>query len=221
MAEIVRQIGRGNPGTKLDPTSSSDGLRSAMVAGTEKRLMLVSWVKLLDSMDGSTGDDEVKSDIRQLRGLALQQDAEAFLPMRSEELNPGLARRIVGYNRIVDDIVHARGVPEKWMIARGSRATPYWYGYERYFRFAEVPGYFWFGINHEMWAGSADTPLWLWDGESRFQVRTDDILKELNVQVQDDWVPIYPKMGVEYHAVLDDVASQLKAVAKIVGQVSQ
>lgn len=220
-AEIVRQIGRGNPGTKLDPTSSSDGLRSAMVAGTEKRLMLVSWVKLLDSMDGSTGDDEVKSDIRQLRGLALQQDAEAFLPMRSEELNPGLARRIVGYNRIVDDIVHARGVPEKWMIARGSRATPYWYGYGRYFRFVEVPGYFWFGINHEMWAGSADTPLWLWDGESRFQARTDDILKELNVQVQDDWVPIYPKMGVEYHAVLDDVASQLKAVAKIVGQVSQ
>ena len=215
-SEITRQIGQRNPGAKLDPTSSSDGLRSAMVAGAEKRLMLISWVKLLDSMAAATGDEGVKSDIRQLRGLAMRQDAEAFLPMRSEELGPDLALRMVGYTVLVDDVVDARGVPDKWMTTRGLRATPQWYGYGRYFRFAGVPGDFWFGINYELWAGSADTPLWLWDRKSRFQARTDEILKELNVQVQDDWVPIYPKMGVEYHAVLDDVASQLKAVAKIV-----
>ena len=55
---------------------------------TELQLTLVSWTKLLDRMDALTGDDGVKSDIRQLRGLAQLQDEQAFLPIHSEELEP-------------------------------------------------------------------------------------------------------------------------------------
>ena len=45
----------------------------------------------------------------------------------------------------------------------------------------------------------------------------DEIGRELNVEVQDRWIPIHPRVGVEYTEVLDDVVSQLKTIAKIVG----
>ena len=97
---------------------------------------------------------------------------------------------------------------------RNRRTTPQWYGYGRYGRFSGADGYFWFGVNHELWAGRADTPLWL--HLSTIDADVNAIVRELNVQVRDRWVPIYPKLGVEYPEVLDDVALQLKTIAKIV-----
>ena len=49
------------------------------------------------------------------------------------------------------------------------------------------------------------------------QASMDEIGRGINVQVQDGWIPIHPKLGVEYDQVLDDVVSQLKAIAKIAG----
>ena len=146
---------------KLDPIASPSGGRRARLLGTELQLVLTSWIRLLDRMDALAGDDIVKSDIRHLRGLAQVQDAQAFLPIRSEELSPSLAHRVVWYRQLVNDVIDAHGVSDGWMHIQGLRATPQWYGYGRYFRFPEVVGYFWFGVNHERWAGSGDTPLWL------------------------------------------------------------
>ncbi len=92
--------------------------------------------------------------------------------------------------RLIDDAIHARGIPEGWMDA-GSRATPQWYGYGRYFRFSGENVDWWFGINHDQWATSGDTPLWLVAGPIN--------------------LAIYPQTGVEYDAILDDVARQLRA----------
>ena len=44
----------------------------------------------------------------------------------------------------------------------------------------------------------------------------DEIGRQLNVQSQDDWLPIHLKPGVEYDEVLDDVASQLKKIDELV-----
>ena len=202
--------------SRLEVIKSSPGSKRASVIGTERHLMLVSWVRLLDSMAALAGDNVVGSDIQQLRGLAEVQDAQAFLPIRSEELSPSLAHRVVWYNKLADHAVGSRGVPEGWMDIRGLQATSRRWGYGRYFRFTGVEGYFWFGVNHERWAGNGDTPLWLTVYESN-QVSVDEIGRALNVQVQDGWIPIHPKVGVEYDEVLDDVVSQLKAIAKICG----
>ena len=45
----------------------------------------------------------------------------------------------------------------------------------------------------------------------------DEIGRAINVEAQDNWIPIHPKLGVEYDQVLDDVVSQLKVgqIAKI------
>ena len=102
------------------------------------------------------------------------------------------------------------------MDIRGANATPQRYGYGRYFRFTGVSGYFWFGVNHERWAGSGDTPLWLLVGDD-VQTGMAEIGRELSAKVEDRWLPIYPKPGVEYDEVVDYVASQLRAVARVVG----
>ena len=58
--------------------------------------------------------------------------------------------------------------------------------------------------------------MWL-SVDGRIQISMEEFGKELNVQVQDRWVPIHPKVGVEYAEVLNDVVSQIKTIAKIVG----
>ena len=201
-AEVERQF--ENQSVALESTYSRQGVQRAKVTGTERHVMLVSWIQLLDRMGALAGDDGVKSDIRQLRGLAQAQDALAFLPIHSEELGPSLGRRVVWYNQLIDHVVDSKGVPEGWIDIKGFKATPQRYGYGRYFRFPGVEEwYFWFGVNHEQWANKGDTPLWLKLPEG----------KEANI-----WEPIYPKVGVEYSEVLDDVATQLKEmIAEIVG----
>ena len=211
--EIRRQL---EEHWSLEPLDSASGGRRAKLIGTELQLVLTSWVRMLDRMDALAASDNVKSDIRQLRGLAQVQDAQAFLPIRSEELNPSLAHRIVWYRQLADDVIDAHGVPEGWMDIQGLKATPQWYGYGRYFRFPGLEGSFWFGVNHERWALNGDTPLWLAAYDSN-QVSMDEVGSAMNLQAQDGWIPIHPRVGVEYDEVLDDVVSKLKAIAKTVG----
>ena len=203
-AEITRQIKKQST---LEPIDFALGVQRAKVidpkleeVGIELQLVLVSWARLLDRLDASTTNDRVRSDIHQLRGLAQTQDSQAFLPIHSEELSPKLGHRQVWYKQLVDDVVDSRGAPEGWIDIQGLRVTPQWYGYGRYGRFPGVEGHFWFGVNHERWAVEGDTPLWLY-------VDHGNQMK--------GWTPIYPKLGVEYHEVLDDVISQLKARAKL------
>ena len=216
--EIDRQMAREG---RLELIDSPPGVKRARVAWTEPgdtelQLVLVSWVRLLDRMDALAGDEDVKSDIRQLRGLAHEQDEQVFLPIHAEDIGPDLGRRVVSYNQLVDDAVDARGVPQRWMSIEGLAATAQRYGYGRYLRFSGLDGDFWFGVNHERWAGSGDTPLWLRVCD-RTEVNMDEIGRELKVRVQDEWIPVRLKTGVEYEEVLNDVVSQLKAIARIIG----
>ena len=94
---------------------------SADVVDTEKRrapvsrrLMMVSWGDVLTSMKSSAaGEPATLADIEQLLGLTRREDAEAFLPLRQEELGPAFPRRMRGLTRLVDDVIDARGTTEK------------------------------------------------------------------------------------------------------------
>lgn len=210
-AAITRQVEQR---WTLKPMESSAGYRRAGLNGTEFQLLLTSWIRLLDRMESLASNDGSKSDIRQLRGLAQSQDAQAFLPIRSEELSPAFAHRSVWYSRLVDDVVDAHGVSDGWMNIQGLKATPQRYGYGRYFRFPETKGVLWFGINHERWAEKDDTPVWV-RVLNRVEINMGDIAKDLNVRVEDRWIPIHVAVGVEYDDVIDDVVSQLKVIGRI------
>ena len=69
-------------------------------------------------------------------------------------------------------------------------------------------------MNFDLWAEREDTPLWLRFGP----LFTERMLVQLNVKLYheryDVWTPIPLKTGVDYHELLDDVASQLHAIGE-------
>ncbi|MDE2887849.1 MAG: hypothetical protein OXR72_06510 [Gemmatimonadota bacterium] len=213
-AEIVSQI-QETRGRRLENVEISDALRSADVAGDENRLMLVSWRRLLDHLSASADIGEVEGDIWQLTGLAEEQDSDAFLPVHSEDISPDIGRRILSYNDLAYDVVDL-GKTENWLDTKGLRATPQAYGYGRFFRFSGVACVFWIGVNCERWAISDVTPMWLWIVDEAPK-SMDRISRALNVRIYDRWIPIHLRKSVEFHAVLDDVASQLKEIGRVIG----
>lgn len=203
------------PCTELQQVDAPPRVKRAEAGRPDRHVMLLSWPRILDQMAQQVDDAAVEKDIEQLRGLVLQQDEEAFLPIHSKDLSPDFARRVVGYNRLVDDVVDNRGVEDGWLDISSHAATSQRYGYGRYFSFIGVSGYCWFGVNHERWVRSGDTPLWLLLSND-MPADVDEIGRKLDVRVEDRWVPIHPKQRVERAEVLDDVVCQLKAIARVV-----
>ncbi len=205
---------------ELEDIGSSMGANRARVNGTEPgdsqlHLMIVSWIGLLDLVAAKAGDAAVLEDVRQLRGLVQRQDEEGFLPIHPADLGADQARRMVWYNQIVDDVVLARGVANDWMNTKGVSSGGGKDGYTRYFRFSGIDPAFGLGVSYSRWAKSDDIPLWMgaWDPT---EINIEEIGGKLSVILQDNWIPIYLKTGVEYDAVLDDVAAQLKRIGEVV-----
>ena len=210
---------RANSGEfPLEPVHSSDRIPAAKVSGTDRQLMLVSWTRMLNNMLAVVEDSEIRADIMQLRGLAQRQDEDAFLPLRSEELGPDFARRMRGFVRLVNDVVDARGVREGWMSVERLAATSQRYGYGRYFSFSVPEEYWWFGLNHEKWATSGDTPLWLWCSGG---FNLAEVIDKTRFRIDGPWVAIYLKTGVEYDGILDDVVRQLQEIGEAVKSVTK
>lgn len=210
-AEIRKQFEGVVDGPGFEPIDIPDRTRKARIAGSDKRVILISWAQLLEGMVPVAEDSGIASDIMQLSGLAQREDQEAFLPVLRSELAPSFSRRMIGWNRLVDAALDARGVREGWMDVNRLRATPQPYGYGRYLHFTGVSGDFWFGVNHNNWGTNGDTPLWLGLPNNR----VGQILEDSGRSVSGTWVPIQVMTGVEYDMVLDEVVGQLQKIADI------
>lgn len=240
-AEICRQMENGGGATPEgdrrtrrfeelpgmpDQTRTAQIVESG-VRPSDKRLMLISWSRLLDAMDtASVGDPQTASDLRQLRGLAVQQDESAFQPIHADEFGLALPRRIRGLNKLIDDVVsicRTRGC----ISTEGLKATPQYDGYGRYLSFPGVDGYAFLCVNFSLWASSGDTPIWLLISE-RIQINRErlhdkhplatDIRGLTFLSSRHDYsagVPIHLKTRVEYDEVLDDFAKQISEVAEV------
>ncbi|MCY4632773.1 MAG: hypothetical protein OXE75_18080 [bacterium] len=213
-------------------TGTPDQTRIARIVDSDeclidKRLMLISWTGLLDAMSGAVVDGKVASDIGQLRGLAAQEDKEAFKPIHAEEFGLTLPRRIRGLNRLIDDVIkigRARG----WITTKGLKATPLKEGYGRYFRFVEAPGILRLSVHYHLWATSGDTPLWLMIGD-KVPLDPEGLHDRLLPAVElFGWstthtppgysagIPIHLKARVEYELVLDDALRQIGEIRELV-----
>lgn len=209
-----------NAGKELEHIETFEGGRKARIVGSDNRLMLVSWDRLLRRMDDAVpGDSSTASDIRQLRGLARRQDDEAFQPIHTEDLDPSLPRRIRSINHLIDGVIDNRR-EELGITTENRRASPQREGYGRYFRFMGVEGEFFLGVNFRLWATIGNTPLWLWIGETA-RVDVEKLRSELPLTQQNRdgayEVPIYLKTGAESQDVLDDVVSQIGKIKDAIG----
>ena len=214
----------------LDSIRETGDLRSASIAGSERRLMLTSWRALLDRMATSAGDaneTNIVADIRQLRGLAERMDADAFLPLRSAELGPEIPRRMEGLRQLVNDASN-RGIANGWMNVNGMAWAARHTGSGRYLRFGneEAELIAWFGVDSERWAKYRDTPLWLNLGRFH-RLDIDEVRRRLEPLKATDqnaglleiggrqFIPIDLPASVEYEDVVAAVAEQLERVARL------
>ena len=222
-SELCQRAGHSNPQLADEMTN----LKSVKLAG-EKHLMLISWPHLLDRLEAS-GDVGPNYDISQLRGLVTRIDQEGeFLPLRSDELAPEFARRIVSLWRLVDDATK-RSQEAEYVSTQGLLVTAQKRGYGRYVQVAGSVG--WFGIGLDWWGRGTypDTPLWLYfeppkgaATNSLHQTREalDPLTRMDPPQCIDEpnaiLVPIVIPTGVEYDEVLDAVVHQIQRVSELI-----
>ena len=217
--------------SKLTPdvaNSDPQDLQSVRT-GDGRYLMLTSWRNLLGRMAArvsAVADSHTEIDIRQLQGLAEQQDEEAFLPLQREELGPQLPRRVIDLTGIVDDAV-GRVRDTEWVSIKRARmaATAKSYGIWLTFpRAEEVFGGFssYFGVSYGDWARHRDTPLWLWFWDAPADLRhTLEPLRDRNPPELIGTgnrlrVPIELPVRRERGEVLDAVVERLLAIARLI-----
>ena len=208
-AEIKQQMEAAD--YEVQPESAEDGLRRAKVTDSESRLMLVSWDLLLERCAAAaSGDWPISSDIHQLRGFVQELDMESFPFQRfqASELDSSLARKILGLEQLINEVVAHGDREEAW--DKGS------FKYEercfgRYFTSISSNVNMWLGVEFWMWARRYDTPLWLWINSS---VPTEAPMRVFQEDDDDSYFSIRLPEGLESHRVVDDVFGQvLRAVS--------
>jgi hypothetical protein len=142
--------------------ATASGSRFARLPDSASGLGLIAWRDLLSSILAEielVGERNTASDLRQLQGLCNREDADAFLPLSSDELtNCGFAKRIIQFSDLVDDLT-TRLVEKKMADTRGLRATATKGRYGRYMRIHNVESMLYFGA--AMWGNRSPTPIWL------------------------------------------------------------
>ena len=197
----------------LGVRTETEGIKTAIVDGNERRLMLTSWRSLLGSMSSRAsvdGDSATERDILQLNALCEREDSEAFLPLRSEEFGPVFPRRMRHLHQLVYDAVE-RAREAGIANTTGRNVTPQTYGYGRYLQIGSqenIRAEAWFGVNYDRWATEEETPLWL-HFDKRYK-STVDIANKIGYDHASFTLPI----GVEYQAVLDSVVDYLREIAE-------
>ena len=179
---------------------------------------VVSWERILDGLEAVR---TVRSDVRQLRALTDAMDAEAFLPIRPEELTTvDLARRLVNFADLVEPIVEElkrRGVAD----TVGLRPSHGYHSAGRYLHIhvRDQRVGLWLGVDMDLWRDAGTTPLWWvmgnseWNGVEAVWDELDGMFNDIRVRGGSKCLPIRLKTGVERDAVIADAADQMEKVA--------
>ena len=203
------------------------------VKDTDCHLMVVSWRTLLESMAIRTRATQenpaVVGDIDQLIGLARRKNQEhegrqAFTDKYLELGDTPDKNRELDLREIVRQTI-VRASRTEWADSVGltvGRSTIV--GYDgRYFRFTKSGLEPWLGIHYTLWKEHAKTPIWLRFGSVSEkpgwirQFQLDRVCDYLSTDaIGDNCFPMYLKRGVEREAVIDDLVSQLNAIADVI-----
>ena len=205
--------------TTTGPSRSDREEPWSTTASGGRRLMLISWMNLLDRLSGlanAAGETQAELDIRQLRGLAKQHEETNFLPLRSEELGPRFPRRMLSLIRLINDVT-ARVRSKGWELKPYVPHRAGWYVPLRRSGLQLR-----FGIDLGLWARHGRTPLWLTVHESGNHdpdsVTIDEARRRLESLLvdADAWppsVPIRLPERTEYDRVRDEVVRQVEDIA--------
>ena len=199
-----------------------------VTVGQDHMLGLVSWRRLLSVMGmrvTAAGDSQTAHEIEQLIGLSERMDADAFLPLRSEELGAPSPRRLDQLVQMLSDVAAVcvdRG------ISKTRRATSGigWFGHQLTLRGADA----FLILDVRRWATVRETPYWLqlremggpWTASRRILECLRPLALETPPRVLEDpyWrcplVPLFLPFGIEREAVLDSLVGQIEKIDALI-----
>lgn len=143
-----------------------DAVESAGMTATEylasRSVSVVTWSRMLGEIRVSltaAGDTDGLEDLHQLKGLCDRADAEAMLPIASEEVDSVHARRYRDYVHLANQAGKIL-VQSEAVSTEGLRQSD---GYWGVGRFIKTRGgvTFWFGFYPRYWSDHYATPWWL------------------------------------------------------------
>ncbi len=196
--------------------------------GQGRKIAVTSWEAVLDKIsDSLAGDDDraISGDVAQLISLCGRLNAEAFLPFRVGELGPESPRRLLQLVQLVDNLAE-RLLAEKLADKDGFKATPQRTGYGHYLHLGDWGASL--HMDYRKWATLRETPLWLtiyarrshdWNGVEAQRDQNvllaagiPSIVKDPGERPTRLVVPLAIREGVEYHDVLADLVTQVRAI---------
>lgn len=214
-------------GIDLKDVSSTPTLTSAKVAESHW-LAVTGWETLLNRLEEaliSADDRSTANDVVQLRGLCEAMDAQAFLPLRPDEItNLNMPRRIIDLSNLVQEIADV-AVQQGICSRERLRPTHDWYSAGTYLWLGKFG--MWLGVDAENWARLGISPMWCyfdsseefgkarvvrellrgWNGSSLHRAYDNNDRSVI--------IPIVLKCGAEKQVVTKDAVEQLRVLREL------
>lgn len=224
-AEIKRRIVESGKIISNDKSISTDLIE----AKTDKiTLAVTSWRCLLGFLCTrmtTAGDLDTVSDIKQLIGLCDEQDSDAFIPLKSQDLSPWIPRRVLNYQWLIDRVFEKIAEIKEVKKLRSSGSFDY---YAKNFSLRKN------GIviqmNLKRWYQINETPIWMliqqyenntwFTPESKEQKNSLSKLEENHthkVYHENDgaYIPLYMPFNEEKDEVIESLYNQIYLIMSL------
>jgi hypothetical protein len=184
---------------------------------------ITSWssvLKVLERALDDAGERQTCADVQQLRGLCERLDAEAFHPLRAEELSPNVARRIWELKELVQSLRDAvqGGDVDGWSLSGNIKPSMLNYVFSTKLHEVETE----VGLRYFWWKTRELSPLWVrirLDDQKHHnaimsKLRPDTVaLKEGGDNPYGVLVPLMIPLGVDRERVQEELQRQLVNIA--------
>ena len=209
--------------------SEAAGFKIAPVRGSKKSLMLTSWGFLIQRLRDNSPD--AVEDIDQLEGLCMQEGGTTFPRLRSDQFGPEVPLFMINMRNLIEEsIALAESNPRRFLSrsigGKRLQAAPAGGGFGWNMLLAGAKA--WLGVNYDLWARHAPTPLWLvFLHQKGTTVSLREVYEKLTPmrekRPQESWsethrqlVPIRLPTSVDYNETKEAVVSRLGEVAKLI-----
>ena len=180
--------------------------------GAQRTMLVTDWENVLDVLEGAADGPEVRSDLFQFRRLIETLDAEAFLPLHSDEVtNVDVAKRVIGYVGLIDSICRRLDEEKIAGWGRSSSSTDPSVYRSLVLNSRDKDDWSALLLSFYLWRDSGGiTPLWLWVNPA-FHLPAD--FDHSDVQAPDNankYIPIRLQLGVERERVIENAVEQIR-----------
>ena len=190
------------------------------IGSVDSRIAIYSWISflhLIEIENKKDHDEQLASDLMQLKELCMKMDEEGMPPLSASDLNPMNARLPYQFADIIDEC-NAR--LRSWDESRfaGYKSVGYKYGYGFYFKAYEFGCYLHYS-SKAWFTKDTHTPIWLsiQDGDWKKHEKYYSVLDNSRAYNEKDATlyAIILQSGMDKRAIVEHIVDEVKQVLSL------